>query len=544
MTNRRNLLTVVAAGVASLVTSSKAAVPATTVPGYAVSSGTWWGSIRDSFSGAWQQNVAVDPHQTLLSFSAVYSCVSLISNDISKLRVKLVQLTPDGIWQETTSPAFSPVLRKPNHYQTRIQFLNQWVQSKLIWGNTYVLKERDNRGGDGMGVVTALYVLDPRRVKPLVADNGEVFYQISTDRLTGSMDSITVPASEVIHDRCVCFFNALEGISPIYACGISATQGNRIQKNSSSFFDNMSRPSGHLSATGTITDETAERLKRDFQAGFAGVNLGSVLVTGDGIKYEPMAMPAKDAQLIEQLKWTVEDVARCFMVPLHKIGAATNVKFTNMAEMNQDYYSQTLQGLIECIELLLDEGLGLTRGPQVYGTELDLEGLLRMDPVERAKRNQIAMDAGYMAPDEARASENWAPVKDGAGKEPFMQQQKFPLSVLVQQPAPGATPPVAAPDPATAAAAQAAATASAKALDASVNLDALFRKHMDAIEANTKQVAARGEQLQLEFTEAVGEVKAIAEKMGVPQEPVEDEEDVDAFTKALIAQFTGESERT
>lgn len=416
----------------------KAAVPATTVPSTAVGqASSWWGSIRESFAGAWQNNVVADPQHTLLAFSAVYASVTMIAGDISKLRMKLVEFK-DGVWQETENPAYSPVLRKPNHYQTRIQFLNQWLQSKLVYGNAYVLKERDKRG-----VVVALYVLDPRLVKALITEDGEVYYQVGTDRLSGIKTAFTVPASEIIHDRTSCFFHPLIGISPIYACGISATQGNRIQQNSAKFFENMSRPSGQLTSPETIDDVTAERLKREFEDRFSGQNLGRLLVTGDGLKYEPISIPAKDAQMIEQLKWTVEDVARCFKVPLHKIGASTNVKFSNMAEMNQDYYSQTLQELIECVELLLDEGLGLTGGSQKLGVELDLEALLRMDPVQRAERTDKLVKAGVMAPNEGRRIENLPPV--AGGNEPYLQQQNYPLSQLAKQPAPGAAPPPPAP---------------------------------------------------------------------------------------------------
>lgn len=286
----------------------KAAVPATTVPSTAVGqASSWWGSIRESFAGAWQNNVVADPQHTLLAFSAVYASVTMIAGDISKLRMKLVEFK-DGVWQETENAAYSPVLRKPNHYQTRIQFLNQWLQSKLVFGNSYILKERDKRG-----VVVALYVLDPRLVKALITEDGEVYYQVGTDRLSGIKTAFTVPASEIIHDRTSCFFHPLIGISPIYACGISATQGNRIQQNSAKFFENMSRPSGQLTSPETIDDVTAERLKREFEERFSGQNLGRLLVTGDGLKYEPISIPAKDAQMIEQLKWTVEDVARCFV---------------------------------------------------------------------------------------------------------------------------------------------------------------------------------------------------------------------------------------
>jgi HK97 family phage portal protein len=432
-----SLLSTVSSAIGAL---QKASVPVTNVPAYAVNGSSWLGPIRESYAGAWQSNVIADPQHSLLAFSAVYACVTLIADDISKLRLKLVAFS-EGVWQETTNAAFSPVLRKPNQYQTRIQFINQWVQSKLLYGNTYVLKVRDNRG-----IVVQMFILDPRLVKALVADDGSVFYECGMNRLTGTQNSITVPASEVIHDRAICFFHPLIGVGPIYACAISATQGGRIQTNSAKFFDNMSRPSGHLTAAGTISDETSARLKAHFESNFSGGNLGRLLVTGDGLKYEPMTIPAQQAQLIEQLRWTVEDVARCFHVPLHKIASDSGIKYANMAQMNQDYYSQTLQVLIENIELLLDEGLGLTGGPQTLGIELDLDGLLRMDPLQIAQKNQIELDAGYLAPDEARRSVNLPPVE--GGKTPYMQQQKFPIAALAKQPIPGSVPP---PSPAPAA---------------------------------------------------------------------------------------------
>jgi hypothetical protein len=76
-----------------------------------------------------------------------------------------------------------------------------------------------------------------------------------------------------------------------------------------------------LTAPGTIDDVTAERLKTEWNQNFSRHNLGKLAVLGDGLKYEPMTIPAQDAQLIEQLKWTVEDVARAFSMPLYKIGA-------------------------------------------------------------------------------------------------------------------------------------------------------------------------------------------------------------------------------
>jgi HK97 family phage portal protein len=385
----------------------------------------WLGQVMESFPGAWQKNIVVESPQNILAFSAVYACISLISDDIAKLRIMLMARANDGVWDEIEfgSP-FLPVLRKPNRYQSRIQFLQQWVTLKLLHGNTYIYLDRDNRG-----VVQAMYILDSRGTRPVVAPDGEVFYQLSQDNLTGIEDPVTIPASEIIHDRMITPWHPLCGVSPIYACGMSATQGIRIQNNSEQFFTNMSRPSIHLSAPGPMTQTQQDNIKKSIESSYSGSNLGRTLVTDNGIKLEIMTIPASDAQLIEQQKWTVEDVARAFRVPLHKIAAGQNPTFTNIGAMNQDYYMQTLQAHIEAIELLIDEALGLPR--LAMGVELELENLLRMDPKSRAEQTEIEIRAASLSPDEARFRENRHSVP--GGDTPYMQQQNFSLAALAKR---------------------------------------------------------------------------------------------------------------
>jgi len=382
----------------------------------------WLGVIRESFTGAWQANVEI--HQdTVLAFSTVFSCVTLIASDIAKMRVKLVELTGDGIWKETQSAAFTPVLRKPNHFQNRIQFYESWVLSKLTTGNTYALKQRDARG-----VVVKLYILDPRRVTPLVGDDGSVFYDLKADNISMLQEGVVVPASEIIHDRMNCLFHPLVGISPIYACGLAAMQGHEIQSNSARFFRNGSKPGGVLTAPGAIGEDTAKRLKEHWDQNFSGENSGKVAVLGDGLTYEGMALSAADSQLIEQLKWSAETVCSVFHMPGYKVGVGTSPTYNNAEILNQVYYSDCLQSLIEALELCLDEGLEL---PTPYGTEFDLDGLLRMDTGALYKANNDAIGGGWMAPNEGRKRAGLAPVP--GGDSPFMQQQQFSLEALAKR---------------------------------------------------------------------------------------------------------------
>lgn len=389
-----------------------------------IASSHWYGVIRESFTGAWQKGVELDTRDNLLRNSAVYCCVTGISGDIAKMRIKL-DVNESGIWTEVTrNQPWLTVLRKPNHYQNRIQFLRQWIISKLLHGNAYILKDRDERG-----IVNALYPLDPMRVMPLVTSEGDVYYQIGQDALSRVEDaSITVPASEIIHDRMACLYHPLIGIPPLYACALSTTLANKIQNHSALFFANRAIPGGVLTAPGSISKETADRLKEDFEKNYSGKNLGRLLVLGDGLDYKLMQMTAEHAQLAEQFKMSIEDIARAFHYPMFKLGGPLPAYAGNVDALITSYYTDCLQEMIESVELCLDEGLSLPSG---LGTELDLDNLMRMDSAALFEANSKAVGGGWMSPDEARYKANYKPVPGGSS--PYLQQQNYSLAALAKR---------------------------------------------------------------------------------------------------------------
>ena len=414
------------------ISRAKAAVPAGVTPTmphsltYGYGSGGWFNVVREAFTGAWQKNYELR-YQTVLAFHAVYACIKLISGDISKCRLRLVEKDNNGIWKEVdrNSP-YWPVLRRPNRYQDCIKFVEYWIISKLVHGNVYVLKERDERG-----IVISMYILDPTRCRPEVAPDSAIYYRLYNDKLVGldEGDSIVVPQSEIIHDRMMPLYHPLCGISPLSASGIAAAQGLTIQHNSTEFFANGTRPGGILTAPGMISEANALRVKEHWENNYGGNNFGKVAVLGDGLKYEQMMVNAVDSQLIEQLKWTAEVVCSTFNVPPYKIGVGPMPAHNNIEALDQQYYSQCLQVLIESLELCLDFGLGLNNvTDRVYGTELDIDNLLRMDTATMADAEAKLVGAGIKAPNEARFRMNLPPVK--GGQSPMIQQQNYSLAAI------------------------------------------------------------------------------------------------------------------
>lgn len=384
----------------------------------------WWPLINEPSTGAWQKN-AEQKVETKLQYPTLYACISRIATDIGKLPYQIKRRDSNNIWKTIDGGATGALLRKPNHYQTEQQFRESWILSKLIQGNTYALKERDARGG-----VVSLLVLDPWRVLPLISESGEVFYQLYTDNLNllpEAEGQLVVPASEIIHDRCIAPFHPLIGLPPLAAANLPTLKNLRILRSSAEFFGNNAQPSGILSAPGQIADATADRLKTYWNDNFTGSNAGKVAVVGDGLSFVSLAAKSVDAQMVEQLRYSDEQICQPFGIPPFKVGIGAIPAGMKIDDINQLYYSDALQTHIESMEALLDQGLDVTRPNSV---ELDLWPLLRMDPAKQAAYHVSLVSGSIEAINEARNTFN-LPKLDG-GDTVYMQMQDMPLDQVRQ----------------------------------------------------------------------------------------------------------------
>lgn len=398
----------------------------------------WYPLIRESFAGAWQRGI-VTPVEDALAHPTFWACVTLIASDVAKCRPKLVQEDDDGIETEVKNPAYSPVLRKPNHFQNRIQFYLYWMLSKLTRGAAIALKDRDARG-----VVTGLYLLDPTRVRPMVTPQGDVYYALQQDVLAGlDAASVVVPARELIVDIAFAPYHPLCWVSPIYACGHAALQALTIMQNSSKLFRAGTQATGGiLTGPQALGPEDAKKLEDWWMANYTGPeNVGRVAFLGGGLKFEkPTAMSAVDAEVIKQLNWNDEKICAVFHVPPYKVAVGPIPSYNNVEALGQEYYGDCLQIHFESLELCLTEGIELKTGLEV---EFDLEALNRMDSVQKMDAATKGVVGGVYSPNEARAMFNLKPVP--GGDTPYLQVQNYSLAALDRRDT--ATPPPESPEP-------------------------------------------------------------------------------------------------
>jgi HK97 family phage portal protein len=381
-----------------------------------------WRVIHEPYTGAWQKNDELK-RGDLTCYPALYACLNRITQDIGKLPFALKQLGANGIWKEAENTAWSPVLKKPNGFQTAQQFRESWILSKLTDGNTFVLKVRDESNK-----VRQLFVLDPARVEPLVSEAGRVFYRLNYPSANNLLPAeyadgqIVVPASEMIHDRINPFHHPLLGVPPLCAAAIAAGKNIRILRNSSAFFENAANPGGLVSGPAGLDEGDADKLQEFFNSNFTGEKSGKIAVIGADLKFTPFAFKAADSQLVEQMRYSDEQICQPFGIPPFKIGIGAIPAGLGVDAINLLYHEDALSGHIEAMENLLDEALSL---PTDWGIWLDTSPLFRMDEGAKAEVATKLVGGGVETPNEGRLRFNLPPLE--GGDTVYMQQQDFPL---------------------------------------------------------------------------------------------------------------------
>ena len=365
--------------------------------------------------------------------ATVNAAVNAYAQTLAQLPGSHMRKLPGGGASLVTTSALSRILRFPNAYQTRSDFVLNLVTELLFSGNAYAWAERNARQE-----VEALHLMPSSGCEPLVdRESRAIFYALSENPLAGSAD-YAIPARDVLHLRIRTMpGRPLHGISPITWAAMARDANVAISATQAAFFANASQPSGFLSSKEPLTKDQMDRLRGAWENRATGVAMGDVPILGGGLEFKPMGLTSQDAQLVDAFGMTVADIARAFAVPLPIIGDMSNATFNNVENLIGLWLSQGLGFYLEHIETALDRFFALPADEYV---EFDSDTLMRTAFKDRIDGLTKAITGGLYSPDEARGREGLPPAPDGFGVEPRLQAQVVPLSQV------GMTPSAPTPD--------------------------------------------------------------------------------------------------
>jgi HK97 family phage portal protein len=371
------------------------------------------------------------------SFGPVYTCWAIIAQEVSRVPLMHVEID-NNIKRQVLNRAPARVLRQPNTYQTRSDFLLSVVRSLLAEGNFYAFCTRNNRFE-----VETLHPINPRACWPNLTEDGDVFYHVTDNeslRLARVGQQSWFPARDILHIRLFTPHHPLIGETPLVAALAPVYAGQQINGQVAKFFGNMARPSGIIRHPKQLKPEAARRLKEMFRQASSQERAGDPIVFQEGMEWQSLTMSAVDAELIASYKLTERQVAQIYRVPPHLLGE--DAKFATVEQSTRFFLNSGLGFYLDHISDSLTKFFGLGMGEEIL---FDYEtALLRSDLEARLKALAEGTRGGIYAVNEARAREGLPPVE--YGDEPRMQQQMVPLSFGAQM-QPNQAPEIPAPEP-------------------------------------------------------------------------------------------------
>jgi HK97 family phage portal protein len=349
--------------------------------------------VHKTASGA-----VVNP-ETAMTYSAVYAAVNILSSAIASLPLHLYRKVPVGKEKADKHPLYAVLHDTPNNMMTSFTFRQTSMVHVLLHGNFYAYIERD-----GNGQVKSLWPLVPEAIQVvLVGVNGRekrYVYQQQNGK------EHTFFPEEIFHVHGL-GTNGIQGQSVIRHARETVGLGLSAEEFGGKFFSNGATLSGVLEHEGVLGTDGVNNLRDSF----SGVHQGSgnshkVAILEEGIKYKQIGIAPEDAQFLETRKFQVQEIARWFNIPPHKLAEMTDATFSNIEHQQLSYVQDSLRPwLVNWEQTIHKDLLGKDQRKMLFA-KFNVNGLLRGDIKARYESYAIGKQNGFLNTDDIRELED------------------------------------------------------------------------------------------------------------------------------------------
>lgn len=356
------------------------------------------------FADWWHQPAehlgAVTP-TTALQIATVYACVRAISEIVASIPIHVYRRTDGGRERATADTLYRVLHSKPNDFQSPFEFIEFLTASALLRGNAYAAIVPGPTGAIAQLVPVHIDRVEVGRFEK----TGDVGYSVRQS--DGSR--LTYFSWEMFHLRGLSF-DGLVGASPIATARYAFTVSDAQDRYAGRLFENGARPSGILSFPQKLSEEQKKDWRRQWRNNLTGNDAAGIALLDEKITYTPVSLNSDDAQFLESRRFSVEEIARIFRVPLWLLrdeGGAGNTE-----QRSIDLLKFTLQPWLSRWEGAINTQL--IDDPDLYAEFLP-EALLRADIKTRFEAYAVSVQNGWQNRAEVRARENLPDAGPGLG---------------------------------------------------------------------------------------------------------------------------------
>lgn len=384
----------------------------------------------DDLPNTWGYGGKPITDQSALGVVAVFACVRVIAETIASLPlVTYRRLEPRGRVRDTAHPLFWLLHDTPNPEMSRMTFWEALIGHAALRGTGYaeIQRDRDDRP-------IAIWPLRPDRIRLDRTTVGRLFYRYrmtdGTEKLFDQREILNVPGFGS---------NGLVGYSPIALHAQAIGLALDAEGYASRFFQNDGSPGGVLQGDKEMSEAAYERLKASWAESHQGVaNAHRIAILEEGFAWQSTGLHGREVQFIEQRRFSVEEIARLFRVPLHLIQELSHATFTNIEHQSIDFVVHTIRPWAERLEAAIERCLLSPSERRTHYVEHLVDGLLRGDIKTRYDAYAVSRVNGWNNANDIRELENQNPLPADQGGETYWAPLNMvPAGQLGQDPTTG-----------------------------------------------------------------------------------------------------------
>ncbi|WP_311353792.1 phage portal protein [Corynebacterium pyruviciproducens] len=342
---------------------------------------------------------------------------TFIARMVATVSLHCYERETDGGRTRLRDGDLADLIGKPNDHETMYDFLYGSVLDLCLYDEVFwfLTSNPDTIPRFSLLRIPPAWIQETKWLDPW----HPAAYAIGTPR----EGRVWLPADQTIRLHGYSPVTPRRGTSPIDALKDSLHEQLEAAAYRSQLWKNGPRLGGIITRpAGVQWDNTARRrFKAAWQAQYSGrgSGTGGVPILEDGMTFQQFHLSAKDEQLVEMTKLSLETVAQVYHVNPTMVGVLDNANYANVREFRQSLYGDSLGPLMKQLEqalngwlvpMLADRGAGCD--PRTTYVEFNVEDRLRGRFEEQAQVTSTAVGAPWMTRNEARAMNN-LPAVDG-----------------------------------------------------------------------------------------------------------------------------------
>lgn len=366
-------------------------------------------------------------YSKLYDYSALYSvaylaCEQTKARSIGSLPVAVYE-RGEGTRKEVDHPLTHLLAGQANDLMSG-RDLRHWIMLRRdTFGNAYVFVEWRKGEPVALWPITSSVQIDYDSTK---RRGYRLRYVVGGDSY---VPKGTYFANEVLNFRTSMTENGIYGKSVAELAAHDVGLSVDLEQFYSSMLTNGNHQLGHLEVPeGRMKPDELEALKKAVEQKSGIDNAGKAPIFGHGAKWVSDTQSMRDASLIEQQNWVLEQVCRACNVPPWKVYDTSNGggKYENAEAARVDYVTDTVMPDAASFEGAFAPILR-EMGQTNYYMKLDLNGLMRGDKAAQGQYYREMIYSGVYTRADVRAWEDLDPI-------PGLEKPLIPLNYGILEP--------------------------------------------------------------------------------------------------------------